>query len=85
LLEDAAGRRVWAFELAPVKGVKVGMNIGCKMLLRGCAVGRGVVLLTPETASVLGGLVEAMQKQWVEGRKERLVAEIEALKGGGMM
>ncbi|KAI5841291.1 hypothetical protein BZA05DRAFT_325384, partial [Tricharina praecox] len=77
LLEDAAGRRVWGFELEPVVGVKVGMNIGAKMLLRGCTVARGVVLLTAATATVLGGKVEAMQAAWMEGRKRALREAVE--------
>jgi len=72
LLEDAAGRRVWGFELEPVISIKVGMNIGAKLLLRGCTVARGVVLLTAATATVLGGKVEALQVAWMEGRKKSL-------------
>jgi len=72
LLQDAAGRRVWGFELESVAGVKVGMNIGAKLLLRGCTVARGVVLLTAATATVLGGKLDVMQAAWVEGRKRAL-------------
>ncbi|KAA8909765.1 hypothetical protein FN846DRAFT_590953 [Sphaerosporella brunnea] len=80
VLQDAAGRRVYAFELAPIAGVKVGMSIGAKMLLRGCTVARGLVLLTPQTATVLGGKVEALHKVWLDGRKQELKDEIEAFK-----
>jgi RecQ-mediated genome instability protein 1 len=82
LVEDAAGRRVWGFELTPVTGVKVGMNIGAKILLRGCTVARGVILMTAGTATVMGGKVEALQKAWVDGRKETLKSGIENLKRG---
>ncbi|KAF8252832.1 hypothetical protein K440DRAFT_536084 [Wilcoxina mikolae CBS 423.85] len=82
LVEDAAGRRVWGFELTPVTGVKIGMNIGAKILLRGCTVARGVILMTAGTATVMGGKVEALHKAWIDGRKETLMSRIEDLKRG---
>jgi RecQ-mediated genome instability protein 1 len=80
LLQDAAGRRIYGFELAPIAGVKVGMNIGAKILLKGCTVARGLVLLTPQTAILLGGKVEALHKVWLDRRKQEMKEEIEALK-----
>lgn len=81
LLEDAAGRRVWAFELAAVPGIRIGMNIGAKILLRaGCEVARGVVLLTADTAAVLGGKVDALHKAWTDDRKAALLADIDRLR-----
>ena len=81
LLEDAAGRHVWAFELTAVPGIRVGMNIGAKILLRaGCEVARGVVLLTADTATVLGGKVDALHKAWTDSRKATLQAEIDRLR-----
>lgn len=81
LLEDAAGRHVWGFELTAVPGVWVGMNIGAKILLRaGCEVARGVVLLTADTAAVLGGKVDGLHKAWADGRKAALLADIDRLR-----
>ena len=52
-----------------------GMFIGCKMLLRsGTVVRRGMVMLTPGDCVVLGGKVEAWDKEWKEERKQRLTA-----------
>ncbi|EXJ60081.1 hypothetical protein A1O7_04231 [Cladophialophora yegresii CBS 114405] len=52
-----------------------GMFIGCKLLLRpGTVVRRGIIMLTPGNCVVMGGKVEAWDKQWREGRKGRLVA-----------
>ncbi|CCX11754.1 hypothetical protein FPQ18DRAFT_290038 [Pyronema domesticum] len=81
LLQDSAGTRVWGLEVKTVEKLG-GINIGGKLLLRGCTVARGVVLLTPETVTVLGGREEAMSKSWKEERKEVLRGEIEALRGG---
>ncbi|OMP88035.1 RecQ-mediated genome instability protein 1 [Diplodia seriata] len=73
LLVDAAGTRVYGFELAAVPGVDVErMGIGAKLVLRNAVVARGVVLLEPKTATCLGGKVEALDKPWREGRLARL-------------
>jgi RecQ-mediated genome instability protein 1 len=63
LMEDIKGQRVYGFELKRVE--KVGyppvMSIGCKVMLkRGAKVARGMVLLEPATAVVLGGKIEAL-------------------------
>ncbi|KAH7049439.1 hypothetical protein B0J12DRAFT_711163 [Macrophomina phaseolina] len=73
LLVDAAGTKVYGFELAPVSGVGVEkMGIGAKLVLRNVVVARGVVLLEPRTTTCLGGRVEALDKVWKEGRLARL-------------
>ena len=78
LLQDAAGRRVYAIELGSVEGVGVGMSIGCKVLLKpGCLVARGVVLLEGGNVQVMGGKCEEMHRKWREGRKGELRREIE--------
>jgi RecQ-mediated genome instability protein 1 len=44
------------------------------MILRDVDVRRGVVMLEPGNVQVVGGKLEALDKAWKEGRKERLVA-----------
>ncbi|MCJ1274067.1 hypothetical protein MMC21_001861 [Puttea exsequens] len=77
LLQDAAGRRVHGIELKAVEGVGLGMNIGCKIVLRDAVVARGLLLLEPAKATVLGGKIDALHKAWKEGRKSELKAAIE--------
>lgn len=43
-----------------------------KVVVRNVQVARGVLLLEAETVTVVGGRIEVLHKQWVEGRKERL-------------
>ena len=94
LLQDAAGNKVWAFELAridritivnqnpPTNGTVVpieGLQIGCKMLLRkGTKIRRGLIMLTPANTAIMGGKVEIWDKQWRESRKARLNQLLEA-------
>ena len=77
-LQDAKGTRIYGIELKEVEGVGLGMSMGCKMVLRNVVVARGVVLLAPETTTVLGGKIEGLHKAWKEGRKAELKAAIEA-------
>lgn len=74
VLQDYAGRTVYALELKRVDRIGVSVTgIGEKMMLRsGTAVARGVVLLEPGNCVVLGGKIDAWQKPWVEGRLKRL-------------
>ncbi|KAL2752084.1 hypothetical protein ACRALDRAFT_1072973 [Sodiomyces alcalophilus JCM 7366] len=74
VLQDHAGRTVYALELKRVDRIGVGITgIGEKMMLKsGTAVARGVVLLEPENCVVLGGKIDAWQKPWLEGRLKRL-------------
>ncbi len=78
LLQDTRGERVYGIELKSVKGVGLGMSIGCKIVLRGVTVARAVVLLEPRTTVLLGGKIEGLHKQWREGRKDELRKAIEA-------
>ena len=77
LLQDAAGNRAFGLELRSVEGVGLGMNIGCKLLLREAVVARGVILLESKTVTVLGGKIDAFHKAWREGRKAELIRGIE--------
>lgn len=85
LLEDAAGRRVWAVEMERVEGVMVGMGIGGKVWIGWGEIARGVLLLKRDAVKVLGGKVEALDTKWREGRREALVRRIQesAAEGGG--
>ncbi|KAI0475351.1 hypothetical protein GGR56DRAFT_675491 [Xylariaceae sp. FL0804] len=76
VLQDCRGQRVHGLELRRVDRVGVGsLHVGEKLLLRrGAVVARGVVLLEPQTCTVLGGRVEAWQRAWSDGRLERLRA-----------
>lgn len=55
-----------------------GMQIGCKMLLKkGTKVRRTLLMLSPANVTVIGGKVEIWDKKWREGRKARLMHELE--------
>lgn len=73
LLQDVKGQTVYALELRKVDKVGLGMGIGCKLMLKGPTVARGMVLLEPRTCVVLGGKVEVLHKAWLEGRKRELI------------
>jgi len=76
LLQDAAGTRVYGFEEGSVEGVGVGMSIGCKMLLKGVVVRRGMVMLG-SGVSLMGGKIEGLHATWRERRKRELRERIE--------
>lgn len=77
IVQDAAGTRAVAIELKQIKGIAVGqLPIGAKLLLRNATVARGMVLLTPECVTLLGGKIETLDQSWKAGRKERLLARI---------
>lgn len=84
LLQDAAGTKVWGFELASIPRVFVtmtveegGLQIGAKLLLKqGVVVRRGMVMLEPNGVIVLGGKVEEWDKKWRVSRKNRLADEM---------
>jgi RecQ-mediated genome instability protein 1 len=78
LLQDAAGSTAYGIELKRVEGLGLNMSIGAKLLLKGCPVGRGVILLEPTTVSWLGGKIDAIHQGWMAGKKQRLLAAIEA-------
>ncbi|KAI9772073.1 MAG: hypothetical protein M1840_001361 [Geoglossum simile] len=76
ILQDAAGVRVYGIDLKPVEGVKLGMFIGTKIILHKAIVARGVLLLEPTTATVIGGKIESLHAAWFENRKKELMIAI---------
>ncbi|KAL2838760.1 hypothetical protein BJX68DRAFT_210152 [Aspergillus pseudodeflectus] len=77
ILQDAKGTRVMGIEMKKITGLAIGkMAIGAKLLLRGVVVARGMILLTPDSVTLLGGKVEAMDQAWRAGRKERLLQKV---------
>jgi RecQ-mediated genome instability protein 1 len=50
------------------------MTMGAKLILRNVDVRRGVIMLEPGNVQLVGGKLEALDKAWKEGRKERLMA-----------
>lgn len=92
LLQDASGTKIYGFELRTIAKIFVmtnaeeggGVSIGCKIMVKkGTVVRRGMIMLTPENVNVLGGKVEAWDKLWRGGRKERLKREMVEGLGGG--
>ncbi|KAL8677498.1 MAG: hypothetical protein Q9186_006072 [Xanthomendoza sp. 1 TL-2023] len=77
-LQDARGNCVYGVELMDIKGVGLGMSIGCKMVVKNAVVARGVVLMEPSNTTILGGKIEGLHKAWKENRKAELKAAIEA-------
>lgn len=51
-----------------------------QLLLHKVKVARGVLLLEPGNAHVLGGKIEELHKEWVVTRKKKLESEIEQIK-----
>ncbi|RAR04669.1 RecQ mediated genome instability protein Rmi1 [Stemphylium lycopersici] len=74
LLQDSKGLKIYAMELRGIDGINTNMTMGTKLLLRNVHVRRGVLMLEPSNVQVLGGKLEALDKAWKEGRKERLMA-----------
>lgn len=81
VLQDAAGTKVYGLEMASIDGVGLNMSIGSKICLRDAVVARGVVLLYPKSAEVLGGKVEMWDREWRKNRKKRLTEAIDAAGG----
>ncbi|KAE8308783.1 hypothetical protein BDV41DRAFT_481171 [Aspergillus transmontanensis] len=82
VVEDAAGTKAVAIELKRVSGIALGkLPIGAKLVLHNATVARGMVLLTPESVTLLGGKIDSLDQTWKEGRKERLVARITEMQG----
>jgi RecQ-mediated genome instability protein 1 len=80
ILQDALGTKVAALEYKSINDISIDkLSIGAKFVLRNTIVARGMVLLTPETVTVLGGKIDAWDTTWREKRKEVLLAKIEAL------
>ncbi|KAF2122058.1 RecQ mediated genome instability protein Rmi1 [Lophiotrema nucula] len=78
LLQDAKGLKVYAYDLNGIEGLNASMNMGTKLLLRNCDVRRGVIMLEPGFVQILGGKIEALDKMWKDGRKDRLIAAAKA-------
>ncbi|KAF2965732.1 hypothetical protein GQX73_g7852 [Xylaria multiplex] len=74
VLQDCKGQKVYGLELKRIDRIGIGsLSIGEKIILkRGAILARGTLLLDPMTCTILGGKVEAWQKDWVEGRLARL-------------
>ncbi|KAJ5520191.1 hypothetical protein N7463_000644 [Penicillium fimorum] len=74
ILQDAAGTMAVGVEMQRIDGIALEkLAIGAKLLLRNPSVARGMVLLSPESVTLLGGKIETMDKPWREGRKVRLL------------
>ena len=69
LVQDARGNKAYAFELQTVPGIGVEMAIGSKLVLKDFVVARGVILLTRTGTEILGGRIDAWDKQWRQQRK----------------
>lgn len=80
LLQDANGLQIYALDLRGIDGLNTNMSMGVKLVLRNIEVRRAVVMLEPGNIQVLGGKLEALDKAWKEGRKDRL---IKAANAGG--
>ena len=74
LLQDAKGLKVYAMDLRGIDGINTNMVMGLKLVLRNFDVRRGVVMLEPGNVYVAGGKLEALDKAWKDGKKERLMA-----------
>jgi RecQ-mediated genome instability protein 1 len=74
LLQDAKALKIYAMDLRGIDGLHTNMPMGAKLVLRNVDVRRGVVMLEPPNVQVVGGKLEALDKAWKEGRKERLMA-----------
>lgn len=73
LLQDAKGLQMYALDLRGIDGLNTNMSMGVKLLLRNIEVRRAVVMLEPGNVQIMGGKLEALDKAWKEGRKERLI------------
>ena len=80
VLEDAKGTKVVGMELKRIEGIGVEkLSIGAKLVLKNAIVARGMVLLETANTTILGGKIDAMEKEWREKRKARLLARLEQL------
>ncbi|KAK7192874.1 hypothetical protein DPSP01_013171 [Paraphaeosphaeria sporulosa] len=85
LLQDAKGAKIYAIDLRGIQGVNTDMPMGAKLLLRNTDVRRAVAMLEPANVQILGGKMDALDRAWREGRKERLMnaAKISGEVGNG--
>lgn len=73
LLQDAKGLQIYALDFRGIDGLNTNMSMGVKLLLQNIEVRRAVVMLEPANVQVLGGKLEALDKAWKNGRKDRLI------------
>lgn len=73
LLQDSEGVKIYAFDLCGISGLNTSMTMGVKLLLRNCDVRRGAAILEPGNVQILGGKIEALDKAWKDGKKQRLM------------
>jgi RecQ-mediated genome instability protein 1 len=73
LLQDAKGVKAYGLELSAVTGISTSMNIGAKLVLRDVTVARGVILVDPSKATLLGGKIEELDRKWKAGHKQELL------------
>lgn len=73
LLQDAKGVKIYALDLRGIEGLSTSMTMGVKLLLRNIDVRRAVIMLEAGSVQILGGKLEALDKAWKEGRKQRLM------------
>lgn len=76
LLQDAAGKTCYGFETEGIAGVKIGMDMGCKLILKDVLLARGLLLLDRGCVTMLGGKIEALDKVWKDGWLKKLKEEI---------
>lgn len=72
LLQDTKGTKAYALELKNVQGIDVGVAIGTKLVLTDVSVARGCIMLEPRCVEVLGGKVDAWDRNFREERKKVL-------------
>ncbi|KAI9727818.1 MAG: hypothetical protein M1834_007965 [Cirrosporium novae-zelandiae] len=77
LLQDVKGTAAYGVELKDIEGLSLAMNIGSKMVLRNAIVARGLLLLEPQTTTLLGGKIDSLHTAWKTNRKEELKAALE--------
>jgi RecQ-mediated genome instability protein 1 len=78
LLQDAKGLKMYAFDIKGIDGLNTNTAMGTKLLLHNIDIRRGVAMLEPGNVQILGGKLEALDKAWKEGRKERLMRAAKA-------
>ncbi|KAI0398787.1 hypothetical protein F4802DRAFT_114868 [Xylaria palmicola] len=74
VLQDCKGQKLYGLELKRIDKIAIGtLTIGEKIILkRGAILARGMLLLDPATCTILGGKIEAWQRDWMAGRLARL-------------
>ena len=81
IIQDADKTIAIAFELGDIPKIFIGDDgicIGCKLILKaGTLVRRGMIMLTPDTVTVLGGKIDSWDKKWREDRKKTLTEDVE--------